>query len=123
MKFFIIILRFIFFPIKIINKLIYGTPPPFIVGYSWYTQKDYGMMVQNAKDNPENLIPTFEQWKQHAEVQVQEMQNKNWMVFRVRMKNRELSNWLKNNNLANTVENREKYMNYRVAKFLNNPVI
>ena len=80
-------------------------------------------MVQNAKDNPENLIPTFEQWKQHAEVQVQEMQNKNWMVFRVRMKNRELSKWLKNNNLANTVENREKYMNYRVTKFLNNPVI
>ena len=80
-------------------------------------------MVQNAKDNPENLIPTFDQWKQLAEVQVQEMQNKNWMVFRVRMKNRELSKWLKNNDLANTVENREKYMNYCVTKFLNNPVI
>ncbi len=123
MKFFIIILRLIFLPIKIINKLIYGTPPPFIVGYSWYTKKDYGMMIQNAEDDPEDLIRTFEQWKQNAEVQVQEMRNKNRMVFRVKIKNHELCKWLKNNNLANTVENREKYLNYRVTKFLNNPVI
>ncbi len=123
MKFFIIILRLVFFPIKIINNLIYGTPPPFIVGYSWYTQKDYGMMIHTAKDDPEFLIPTFEQWKQHAEVQVQGMRDKNWMVFRVRMKNHELSKWLKKNNLVNIVENREQYMNYRLTKFLNNPVI
>ena len=123
MKFFIIILRLVFFPIKIINNLIYGTPPPFIVGYSWYTPKDYGMMIHTAKDDPELLIPTFEQWKQHAEVQVQEMRDKNWMVFRVRMKNHELSKWLKKNNLVNTVENREQYMNYCLTKFLNNPVI
>ena len=80
-------------------------------------------MIQNAKDDPEDLIPTFEQWKQHAEVQVQKMRNKNWLVFRVRMKNHELSKWLKKNNLVNTVENRERYMNYRVTKFLNNPVV
>jgi hypothetical protein len=51
-------------------------PPPFIVGYSWYTQKDYGMMIQNAKDDPDDLIPKFEQWRQHAEVKVQEMRKK-----------------------------------------------
>ena len=40
------------------------------------------MMIQNVKDDPDDLIPTFEQWRQHAEVQVQEMREKNWMVFK-----------------------------------------
>lgn len=123
MKIFIIIIRFLFFPIKIINNLIYGTPPPNIAAYSWYTPKDYGLMVQNSKDDPENLIPTFELWNQNAKVELQKMRNKNWMVFKVRIKYNELNKWLKNNRLTNTVYNRQEYMNYRLSKFLKNPAV
>ncbi len=117
------ILKLIFLPIRILNNLIYGNPSRTIVGYAWYTKDEYQKFLDSAKDNLDILVPTYDSWKRNADNRVEEMKEKGWIVFKVQIRVDELNAWLKKYFLINISENREKYVDYRLTKFLENAKI
>ena len=123
MKMIATIIKLIFLPIRFLNKLIYGSPAHTIVGYAWYTKGEYQKFLDSAKDDLDILVATYDSWKRIADKQVVEMKEKGWIVFKVQIRMDDLNAWLKKNFLINISENREKYVDYRLAKFLENAEI
>ena len=123
MRMIVTILKLIFLPIRILNNLIYGNPARTIVGYAWYTKDEYQKFLDSAKDDLDILVPTYDSWKRNADNRVEEMKEKGWIVFKVQIRVDELNAWLKKYFLINISENREKYVDYRLTKFLENPKI
>ena len=117
-KIIIIIIRIIFFPIKILNNLIYGNPARTIVGYAWYSRHEYQVFLDSAEDDLDTLVPTYIAWKTNADKRVAEMKEKGWLVFKVQIRMNELNAWLTKNSLVNISENRERYVDERLVKFL-----
>ena len=122
MNIIISIIRLIFFPVWLISNFIYDDPPPLIAGFSWYTKKDYLNVIADAKDDKDSLL-SFEQWKEKAENRKKEMEDRNYVFFKVRIKSYEMNAWLKKNELININENRERYVEYRLREFLKEPLI
>ena len=76
-------------------------------------------MVKAGEDDKEKIdFRTYEEWQEFAAVRLKEMEAKKWVVIKVHVKTSELQNWLKENDLKNTAENREKYSTYRIQCFL-----
>jgi len=123
MKVIVKILRLIFLPIRILNNLIYGNPARTIVGYAWYTKDEYQKFLDSAEDDLDTLVATYDAWKGNADKRVEEMKEKGWMVFKVQIRMNELNAWLKKYFLINISENREKYVDDRLTKFLENAEI
>ena len=117
------IIKLIFLPIRFLNNLIYGSPTNTIVGYAWYSKGEYQKFLDSAKDDLDILVATYDLWKRNADKRVEEMKEKGWIVFKVQIRMDDLSAWLKNNFLINISENREKYVDYRLGKFLENAEI
>lgn len=118
---FLKIIRFIFFPLKILIDLIYGAKLPPIIGYSWYNRVEYEKMLKTAKD--EDAIYSYDEWRENAEQTVSELRKRGWFVLKVRVMHSELSKWLRNQKLKNLNENRERFMGYRISKFKQDPII
>lgn len=118
MKIIIKIIRLIFLPVRILNNFIYGNPARTIVGYAWYTREEYQVFLDSAEDDLDTLVPTYNAWKANADKRVAEMKAKGWMVFKVQISMDELNAWLKKNFLVNISENRERYVDERLVKFL-----
>jgi len=114
------IFKLIFLPIRFLNNLIYGSPAQTIVGYAWYTKDEYQKFLDSAEDDLDILVATFDSWKRNADKRVEEMNKKGWIVFKVQIRMDELNAWLTRNFLTNISENREKYVDYRLTKFLEN---
>ena len=76
-----------------------------------------------SKDELENLIANFEKWKEKAHKNIEAMENKGWIVFKVNIESNELESWLKKQGLINISENREKFVKQRLRSFLANPFI
>lgn len=113
------IIRLIFLPVKLVHFIIYGHPAPVVAGYCWYTEEEYEKMVKAGEDDKEKIdFRTYEEWQEFAAVRLKEMEAKKWVVIKVHVKTSELQNWLKENDLKNTAENREKYSTYRIQCFL-----
>ena len=115
------IIRIVFFPLKIITNLIYGANTPPIVRYSWYNKPEYERMLKTAKD--EDIISSYTQWKNNAEQTISDLRGRGWFVLKVRVKSSELNKWLKDQKMKNLHENRERYIESKVAKFIDDPVI
>ncbi len=45
------------------------------------------------------------------------------MIYKVNIECNEMLKWFNKNNLENTVDNREEYVNYKLQKFLQDPII
>lgn len=122
MKYLKLFIKLLFVPIRVLNNIVYGGPP-INVAYSWYTQENYLKMVEHANDDESNLIQSYEDWKKNADQRIEDMKNLDMRVFRVNVDYEEMSIWLSGNGLGNTVENREKYINHKFQKFMNDPII
>ena len=117
------LIRLIFLPIKLVCWVVYGDRSQKMVGYAWYTEKEYKKIIELSKDELENLIANFEKWKEKAHKNIEAMENKGWIVFKVNIESNELESWLKKQGLINISENREKYVKQRLRSFLANPFI
>ncbi len=80
-------------------------------------------MVKNAKDDADNLISSYDQWKENAEKRIEKMKSINMRVYRVNIDYNEMSGWFSANGLENTVENREAYVDYKFQSFMKDPII
>ena len=100
------------------NNLIYSNPDRTIVGYAWYTRHEYQVFLDSAEDDLDTLVPTYTAWKANADKRVSEMKEKGWLVFKVQIRMDELNAWLTKNSLVNISENRERYVDYILANFL-----
>lgn len=121
-KIILFIIRFIFLPVKLVHFIVYGHPTPIIVGYSWYSKKDYAEMVVACDDDPDDIVPTHALWLERATETIETMAAKKWVVVKINIKTPVLLKWLKDNNLSNTRENREKYVTSRVSEFRENGI-
>lgn len=116
---FIVILKVIFIPCKLVSYFLYERRPR-VVGCSWYSRKQYRLIVEKRSlDYP----LSFDEWESRSKKMFETMINKGFVVVRVEMNDKKVLEWLKKNNLTNTNENREKYLSYRVQSFLENPRI
>lgn len=121
-KIILFIIRFIFLPVKLIHFIVYGRPTPVIVGYSWYSKKDYAEMVAACDDDPDEIVPTHTLWLERATETIKTMVAKKWVVVKINIKTPVLIKWLRDNNLSNTRENREKYVTSRVRELRENGI-
>ncbi len=80
-------------------------------------------MVNHAKDDADNLIQSYSQWKENAEERIENMKSMNMRVYRVNIDYDEMSVWFSDNNLENTVESREAYVDYKFQNFMKDPII
>ena len=103
--------------------MIYGSEKSRIVGYSWYEEKEYRKVIENSDDDLDVVIGSFAKWKENAHKRLDEMENRGFLVFKVNVKFNELNQWLKRNQLQNTSENRERYVDGRLRSFLENPIV
>jgi hypothetical protein len=117
------LIRLIFLPIKFVCWIVYGDRSQKMVGYAWYTEKEYKKIIELSKDELDNLIANFEKWKEKAHKNIEAMENKGWIVFKVNIESNELESWLNKQGLINISENREKYVKQRLRSFLANPFI
>ncbi|MBT4945505.1 MAG: hypothetical protein HON27_05000 [Candidatus Marinimicrobia bacterium] len=122
MKYIKFIFKLLFYPISLLNNLIYGSPP-INVAYSWYTKENFMKMVEHAKDDADNLIQSYNEWKENADQRIENMKSINMRVYRVNINYDEMAIWFGNNNLENTVENREAYVDYKFQDFMKDPII
>lgn len=113
----LLIVRLIFLPVKLVHFLIYGNSAPVIVGYCWYSRKNYEAMVAASDDDKEDIVPTYELWVERAVESIETMSAKKWVVVKINVNTPRLLAWLKGHNLPNTRENREKYAAFRIEKF------
>lgn len=113
----ILIIRLVFLPVKLVHFLVYGHAAPIIVGYCWYSRKNYEAMVAASDDDKEDLVPTYDLWVERAVQSIETMSAKNLVVVKINVNTPRLLAWLKDNNLSNTRENREKYAAFRIEKF------
>ena len=123
MKIIIQLIRLIFFPIKIFYWIIYGIERPKIVGHAWYDREDYSKIVGASDDDLSLLVGSYDKWLEKAEKNIEKLENKGWIVFKVTVKNVELNKWLKKNGLLNTSRNRQIYVEERLSLFLEDPII
>jgi len=107
MKTFVRIIKIFFLPIRILYNLIYGSPARTIIGYAWYTRGEYQKLLDSAEDDLDALVATYDAWKMNADNRVEEMKDKGWMVFKVKIRMDELNAWLKKYFLMNISGNRE----------------
>ncbi len=119
----LILLRLIFYPIKILSNLIYGTRKANIVGYAWYSKKEYPKLIASAKDDLSEIVPTYKLWQPIADEAIEKFQKKGCLVFKVNIEVKLLEKWLRSNGLINTCENRQHYVNSRLRDFLENSII
>ncbi|MBT4640363.1 MAG: hypothetical protein HOC09_16200 [Deltaproteobacteria bacterium] len=80
-------------------------------------------MVEHAKDDADNLIQSYNEWKENADQRIENMKSINMRVYRVNINYDEMAIWFGNNNLENTVENREAYVDYKFQDFMKDPII
>jgi hypothetical protein len=122
MKYILIFIRVIFYPILLIHNFIYGSSL-FIGGYSWYTKNNYEKMIENANDKEEELIKSYTEWKEFAERRVIQLRSDNIKIFKVYINYNEMSSWLKHSKLENVQANRKLYVNHQLQNFLKDPTI
>ena len=115
------ILKLIFYPLKIVVDILYGTKKPAIVGYSWYSKVEYEKMLKTAQD-AEMILP-YDEWKVNAEETVVALRNRGLYIIKVNVKTNELNKWLRHQKLTNLHENRMLFMGNKVAKFTEDPFI
>lgn len=60
MNFILRLIRFIFLPIKLVCWIVYGDRSRKMVGYAWYTEKEYKKIIELSKDELDNLIANFD---------------------------------------------------------------
>jgi|GEM_PF-2307895 len=121
--FLVIIIRLVFFPIKILNRIIYGPSNPNIVGYAWYSKEDYSALIESSDDRLDVVTPTYDLWKKKADKFIEFYEKKGWLIIKVTVELKELKVWLSKHELLNTGENRQKYVDYRMRQFLENAII
>jgi len=82
-----------------------------VIAYTWYrNEDDYNRIVANSEENKDEF-KTFEEWKKGALIRIDEYTKHRAHVYKIAMIPDNFMQWLKNNNLKNIVENREKYAN------------
>lgn len=123
LAFILFIIRALFYPVKILNKIIYGPSNPNIVGYAWYSKDGYRTLIESSDDNLDEIVPTYALWKEKADSFIDTYEKKGWIIIKVKVEIKELEIWLSNDGLLNIGENRQKYVNYRMRQFLKNAVI
>lgn len=123
MNFILKLIRLIFLPIKLVCWIVYGDRSQQIVGYAWYTKKEYKKIIELSKDELDILVASFEKWQEKADKNIKDMENRGWIVFKVNIESNELERWLNKQGLINISENREKYVKQRLRSFLENPSI
>jgi hypothetical protein len=108
MKLLLVPIKILFLPLKYLVKILY--PQSTIICYTWYSEKEYRKLLETDKTG--NVIPTHAKWEEYAKTRIQFYQNLNYsiLIFDIRMG--DLMLWLKDSNLENTTENREKYAQY-----------
>ena len=85
-----------------------------IVGYAWYLKDEYSKLIDSFDDTMDEIVPTYDMWKERADKNIQSFFDKGWVVVKVNMEIDELEKWLLNNGLFNTADNRQGYVNYRL---------
>ena len=78
-------------------------------------------MLKTAKD--EDIISSYDQWKENAEETIATLRNRGWFVLKVHIKNSELNDWLKHQKLINLHKNRQLFMGTKVSEFYEDPSI
>lgn len=117
----IFLFRIIFYPFKIICNLVYGKTN--IVGYAWYSKEEYRKLIDSFDDKMDEIVPTYDLWKDLADKRIQSFFDEGWVVIKVNIEVNELEKWLRNNGFLNTVDNRQKYVDYRLRNFLDDALI
>ncbi len=116
------LIKFIFFPVRLLSNLIYGVQPLY-AAHSLYTKENYDKMVKHAKDDEDKLLMSYKEWKLKTEQTVEGMRRMGIVVIMVNVDYDKMARWLKKNKLENIMTNREAYISYRFEKFMKNPVI
>jgi hypothetical protein len=122
-KIILLLLRIIFYPVRMICNVIYGTHNPNIVGYAWYSKEEYQKLIDSSDDRLDEIVPTYELWKSKADKNLDRYQKRGLIVIKVAIEMKELMAWLRSNGLINIVENRQKYVNHRMHHFLEDAII
>ena len=116
----ITVIRIFFLPLKVLVNIVY--PKGEYAGYAWYSKSEYRRITELDKSDPEELR-TYEEWLEFAQTRVEEYKQSFPVVYKVQMKKTELLPWLAKENLENTSANRERYVHYRIERFLDDAII
>lgn len=123
LKSFLLFLRIVFYPIRILCNVIYGFHSPNIVGYAWYSKEEYQKFIDDSDDRLDEIVPTYDLWKTKADKNIDRYQKRGWIVIKVAIEIKELKAWLRKNELLNIGENRQRYVNHRMRQFLEKAII
>ena len=123
LTFILFILRIVFYPVTILNNIIYGPSNPNIVGYAWYSKEGYRTLIESSDDRLDEIVPTYDLWRERADKFIDTYEKKGWIIIKVEIEMKELETWLSNYGLLNIGENRQKYVNYRMRQFLKTAII
>ena len=110
-------IRILFLPIKLLNRIIYGSSHPNIAAYAWYTQQEYKKIVEDSEDDLNYLIANYAKWEDQAHKKIAELKQMGCIVIKVHVEKDKLEAWLRKERLKNTSENREKYVMHRLHDF------
>ncbi len=80
-------------------------------------------MVEHAKDDSDNLIRSYNEWKENADQRIENMKNSNMRVYKVNINYDEMSFWFCNKDLDNTVESRAAYVDHKFQNFMKDPIV
>ncbi len=123
MRIILIIIRILFIPIKIIHRIVYGPSPKRIIGYAWYSEKEYQKIMATSYDCEEDRFENYREWLEYAKERISEFKAIGWIVIKVSVANKDLKKWLRKNKLSNISENREKYIEEKLALFFDDAKI
>ncbi|MDD2465922.1 MAG: hypothetical protein PHI97_18135 [Desulfobulbus sp.] len=119
----LLILRVIFYPFRIFCNFIYGNSKPDIVGYAWYLKDEYQSLIDSFDDDIDEIITTYDLWRDRADKSIKKYSDKGCLVIKVTIEAKELKAWLRDKSFLNTLDNREKYVNFRLRQFLDDASI